>query len=163
MQALYEFQMHFSRTNHLCYIDYYGIFLCYVMVESDPNNYFTYDFKINYPNRYFSISMSPNEKDIWLSGGINLGIQKHRYTPGQAGAVSIEKRIALIKNNKFTYHSGPALPKPLIGHCIVSIGSFRMFLFGGLTTMHGSSNATNLVQSQDAWIWHGNAQVCCLV
>ncbi len=76
----------------------------------------------------YAMSMGPNGKDIWLSGGIFIDL----IDSENAHVVST---INVIRGETLTVTNGPDLPKPLAGHCQLHIDNDQLFIFGGITSI----------------------------
>ncbi len=152
--ANFRFYFKDSKTLHVCNRLYLGTLQCRASSEANPNDYHSYYYKVTHPEKYMSISEAPNGKDVWMSGG--RGIRLMDAIGIRVKSVFIDDGITVIRDQSFTLHEGPKLPKPLMGHCIVSIGMGRLFLFGGISV--NGTTGLNLVPYKGAWIWHDSTQ-----
>ena len=94
----FDFQMYFnnSKTLHICLRTSNTELRCKAVTDLDPNDYFGYNVKVDYPEIYFSTSLAPNGKDIWLSGGrgVTYGTKGRRYVHS---SVYIENRVTVMR------------------------------------------------------------------
>ncbi len=94
----FEFQLYFkgSKTLHLCRREILKKLSCDAFINSDPNNYFSHSHKADHPALYFTVSMSPNGKDVWMSGGRGVAITKDSMFT-KIDSVFIEDRITVMR------------------------------------------------------------------
>ena len=65
------------------------------------------------------------------------------------------QNLNCFRDKRFTWHASRDLPKPLFGHCQVSLDENRIFVYGG-TTSTSNGSKTLLHYSEDAYIWHNH-------
>ncbi len=103
----------------------------------------------------FASSMASNGIDVWLSGGLAgtpVALYKDAYE------MSVIKTTTVMSAKDFTISNGPDLPKPLSGHCQIFINKNRVFIYGGVNSIHFNQTVTgqNIVTylySNKAYLW----------
>ncbi len=89
------FYFRLSQKLVYCLIDYHNGFVSCKTFSKDPNDYTGVYYKVPRDLRYWpTISMAPNNKDIWMSGGLGVKIDLNSR---RSKSLVVHKMVTLIR------------------------------------------------------------------